>query len=183
MNRRHPRPLGPGRSRRSSQIRAAASTVGIPRCRLEACPTRSPPVQVTNVVSTRRREFRDSSHMRTHARSRAELESPRARVPYRPGCELSPATRLRTGARVKYWNRSPGAYGHRRSSADTPRSCVEDQVPGTMRRRTSLLWIPTRGSLRVPAESQSAPSAQSPPGIRITIVSRPHARSIIALTR
>ena len=36
----------------------------------------------TFVVITRRREFRDSSLMRTPARSRAELESPRARVPY-----------------------------------------------------------------------------------------------------
>ena len=30
-----------------------------------------------------------------------------------------------------YWNRFLGAYGHRRSSARTPRSYVEDQVPGT----------------------------------------------------
>ena len=106
----------------------------------------------TFVVSTRRREFRDSSLMRTHARTRAELESPRARVPHTARCELPPETRLRTSARVKYSNRSPGAYGHRRSSAGTPRSHVEDQVSGTMHRRTSLPWIRPRGGRRMPAE-------------------------------
>ena len=97
-------------------------------------PTREHPrltSRTTFVVRTRRREFWDSSLMRTHAQSRAEIESPRARVPYAAGWELPPGTRLRAGARVKYWNRSPGAYGHRRSSAGTPRSYVEDQVPGT----------------------------------------------------
>ena len=148
----HPRPLGTGRSRRSSQLRAAASTVGIPRCRLEACPAQSPHVQVTYVVITRRREFRDSSLMRTPAPSRAEHESPRARVPYIAGCESPPGTRLRTGAHVKYWNRSPSAYGHRRSSAGTPRTYVGDQVRGTMHPRTSLPWIPPRGGQRMPAE-------------------------------
>ena len=90
--------------------------------------------------------------MRTHARSSADLESPRTRVPYKAGCELSPATRMRTDARVKYWDHSPGAYGYRRSSAGTPRSYVEDQVPGTMHRRTTLPWIPPRGGRRMPAE-------------------------------
>ena len=89
------------------------------------CRTRKHPrstSRTTFVVRTRRREFRDSSLMRTPARSRPELESPRARVPYTPGCELPLGTWLRAGARVNYWNRSPGAYGHRRSSAGTPRS-------------------------------------------------------------
>ena len=36
--------------------------------------------RTTFVVRTRRRQFRDSSLTRTHARSREELESPRARV-------------------------------------------------------------------------------------------------------
>ena len=71
---------------------------------------------------------------------------------YTARCELPPGTRLRTSARVKYLNRSPGAYGHRRSSAGTPRSYVEDQVTSTMHRRTSLLWTSPRGGRRMPAE-------------------------------
>ena len=108
--------------------------------------------RTTLVVSTRRREFRESSLMRTHARPRAELESPRARVPHTARCELPPRTRLRVDARIEYWSRSPGAYGHRRSRAGTPRSCVKDQVPGTMHRRTSIPWTPPRGGRRMPAE-------------------------------
>ena len=90
--------------------------------------------------------------MRTHARSRAELESPHARVPYIARHDLPSGTRLRTGAHVKYWNRSPGAYGHRCSSAGVPRSYVEDQISGTMHRRTLFPWIPPRGGRRMPAE-------------------------------
>ena len=90
--------------------------------------------------------------MRIHALSHAELESPRARVPYIARCELPPKTRLRADARVKYWNRSPGAYGHRCSSAGTPRSHIEGQVPGTMHRRTSTPWTPLRVGRRMPAE-------------------------------
>ena len=180
MNPRHPRPLGTGRSRRSSHLRAAASTAGIPRCRLEACPVRSPHVQVTYVVSTRRREFRDSSLMRTHARPRAALESARARVPYMPGCELPPGTRLRAGAHVKYPTRYPPAYAHSRSNDGTPFSYVGAEVHRAMHRPITRTRIPARRGRRIPAESQSAPSAQSLPGIRIAIVPRPHAPSIIA---
>ena len=142
-------------------------------------PSRTP-VSGTFVVTTRRREVRDSSLMRTHARPRAELESPRARAPYTARCELPPGTRLLTGAHVKYWNRSPSAYGHRRSSAGTPRLYVEDPVPGTMHPRISLPWISPPGGRRMPAERPSARSAQSLPRIRIAIVSHPHAPSIIA---
>ena len=49
-----------------------------------------------------------------------------------------------------------------------------------MHRPITRTRIPARGGRRIPAQSQSAPSAQSPPGNRITIVSRPHAPSIIA---
>ena len=56
------------------------------RCHLEprgAHPHRT--CRTMFVVSTRRREFRDSSFLRTHARPHAGLESPRARVPYTAG--------------------------------------------------------------------------------------------------
>ena len=107
---------------------------------------------VTCVVITRRREFRDSSLMRTPARSCAEPESPRARAPYTAGCELPPGTRVLTGAHVKYWNRSPSAYGHRRSSAGTPFTYVGDEVQCAMHGPITRPQIPARGGLRVPAE-------------------------------
>ena len=40
-------------------------------------------------------------------------------------------------------------------------------------------WILGRGDLRIPAQSQSAPSAQSLAGLRIAIVSRAHSPSIM----
>ena len=137
-------------------------------------------VVMTFVVSTRRRELWDSSLMRTHAQSRAELESPRARVPFEVGCDLSPETRLRTGAHVKYPTRYPPAYAPSRSNDGTPFSYVGDEVHRAMHRPITRTRIPARGGRRIPAESQSAPSAQSLPGILIAIVSRPHAPSIIA---
>ena len=55
-----------------------------------------------------------SSFMRTRAQPRAELESPRAPVPYAARCEFSPTTTLRPGAQTKYQARHPAAYcGHR----------------------------------------------------------------------
>ena len=146
-------------------------------------PTREHPrltSRTTFVVSTRRREFRDSSLRRTHALSSAELESPRARVPHTAGCEFPPGTRLRTGAHVKYPTRYPPAYAHSRSNDGTPFSYVGDEVHRAMNRPITRTQIPGRGGRRIPAQSHSAPLAQSPPGIRITIVSRPHAPSIIA---
>ena len=44
----------------------------------------------TFVAARRRGEFLDSSLVRTHVQSRAQIESPRARVPYTAGCEFSP---------------------------------------------------------------------------------------------
>ena len=61
-----------------------------------------------------RREFFDSSIMRTDSQSRAEIEYPRARVPYIAGCELSAATVLRNAAQPNYSNRCPTAYGSQR---------------------------------------------------------------------
>ena len=142
-------------------------------------PSRTP-ASGTFVVITRRREFRDSSLMRTHARSRAELESPRARVPYTAGCELPPGTRLRAGAHVKYPTRYPPAYAHSRSTDGTRFSYVGDEVHRAMHRPITRARIPARGDRRIPAQSQPAPSARSLTGTRTTLVSRPHAPSIIA---
>ena len=69
-------------------------------------------------------------------------------------------------------SRNRGGSDHR--GALTPRPS------GTVHRPTFRLWIPARGGRRMPAESPSARSAQSLHEIRITIVSRAHAQSIIA---
>ena len=142
-------------------------------------PSRTP-ASGTFVVSTRRREFRESSLMRTHARSRAELESPRARVPHIAGWEFSSGTRLRSGAHVKYPTRYPPAYAPARSNGGTKFSYVGEDVHRVMHRPITRTRIPACGGRRMPARSHSTPSARSLPGIRITIVSRPHAPSIIA---
>ena len=58
-------------------------------------------------ADTRSAELLASSHVRTHAQSRAGIESSRARVPYIAGREFSPATTLRTRAHAKYPTRLP----------------------------------------------------------------------------
>ena len=50
---------------------------------------------VTFVAGRSCGEFGDSSPVPPHAQSRAELEPPRARVPYTAGCKFSPTTVLR----------------------------------------------------------------------------------------
>ena len=129
------------------------------------------------VVSTRRTKLWDSSLMRTHARSLNPLARGFLSM---AGCELPPGTRLRTGAHVKYRTRYPPAYAQSRSNAGTPFSSVGDEDHSAMDRRTTRPQIPARGGRRIPAQSQSALSAHSPPGIRITIVSRLPVPSIIA---
>ena len=59
----------------------------------------------------------DPSPVRTHAQSRAGIESPRARVPYTAGCELAPTTPVRAHAQATYSRRSRAAYGQHRSQA------------------------------------------------------------------
>ena len=162
---------------RSSQVESLARPCEPAHDTSRICTAR---IQVTFVVSTRRRELRDSSIMRTPARSRAELESPRARVPYIAGCDLPPETRLRTGAHVKYPTRYPPAYAHFPSNGGTPFSYVRDEVHCAMLRLITRPQIPARGGRRIPTESQSALSARSLLGMRIINVSRPHAPSIIA---
>lgn len=93
--------------------------------------------RMTFVADARRREFCNRSHVRTHAQSRAQIESPRARVPHMPGCELIPTTALRTGARDEHLTRYPSAYCHRQPHAGAPRSLVDPKVSGGMHLPTS----------------------------------------------
>ena len=58
----------------------------------------------------------------------------RPAIPYAPGCELRPGTRLRTAAHVKYPTRYPPAYAHSRSNGGTPFSYVGDEVRRAMHR-------------------------------------------------
>lgn len=66
---------------------------------------------VTFVAETRCQGFGDSSLVRTRAQSRAEIESPRARVPYMAGWEFPPATVVSPDALVSKRKRSLVAYG------------------------------------------------------------------------
>ena len=61
----------------------------------------------------RRGDFPNRSNVRTHAQSRAELKSSRARVPYMAGGEFSPATVVRPDAPQWKRTRSLAAYGYR----------------------------------------------------------------------
>ena len=112
------------------------------------CRTRnhpSSPSRTTLVVSTRRREFRDSSLTRIHARSRAALESSRARVPYVAGCELPPGTRVLTDA-----------HGCARQIPDPLPACLR---PLSIERRNTILVRRGRGQPRhAPADQATADS-------------------------
>ena len=119
-------------------------------------------------AGTRRREFCNRSHVRTHAQSCAEFESPRARVLYIAGCELPPATVLRTGARDEYQTRYLTAYCHRRSHAGEPRPCIDHKIPGGMHLPVSRPEIPMaerfvaeRGRGDFANRSRARPHAQS----------------------
>ena len=96
-------------------------------------PSRTP-ASGTFVVRTRRPEFRDSSLMRTHARSRAALESPRARAPNTAVCELPPGTRLLTAA-----------HGCSRQIPDPLPACLR---PLSIERRNTILVCRGRGPPR-----------------------------------
>ena len=64
-----------------------------------------------NGAGRRRWDLVDSSLVRTDAQSCAQVESPRARVPYVPRCEFPPATVLRADSQPKYLKRFRAAYG------------------------------------------------------------------------
>ena len=69
-----------------------------------------------NGAERRRGEFYNPSVTRTPAQSRAELESPRARVPYIAGWEFPTTTDVRVNAHDTYSNCFRAAYGHYRPS-------------------------------------------------------------------
>ena len=64
-----------------------------------------------NGAGTRGRDFGDSSHVRTPAQSRADLESPRARVPHTAGRRISPTTGTHPLALQSKSNSFLPAYG------------------------------------------------------------------------
>lgn len=76
-------------------------------------------------------EIRDSSIERPHAQPRADLESPRARVPCMAGSDFSPATVPRGTAHTAYWKRFLGAYGSHRPSARTLCSTSGTKFPAS----------------------------------------------------
>ena len=65
----------------------------------------------TFVAGTKRRKFFNRSHVRTFAQWRADLKSPRARVPHMAKCDLPPTPVLRERAHTEYRARYPAAYG------------------------------------------------------------------------
>ena len=71
----------------------------------------APPRAFVMCVAGRRSGgFEVSSLVRTPTQLRAEHESPRAQIPCTAGCEISPATVLRTGALQSKWSRFLVAY-------------------------------------------------------------------------
>ena len=91
----------------------------------------------TLVAGTRRPEIFESSLVRTHAQSRAGIESSRARVPYTAGCEFSPETAVRADAQAKNPKSFRAAYAHNRSGVGALRrsSNAKSPVPRTNRPR------------------------------------------------
>ena len=95
---------------------------------------RTPPRPVSSRVNTfvAERSWGDlynRTRVRTHAQSRAELESYRARVPYMGGCDSSPATVLRLGALKSKSKRSRPAYGNLGLRAERPHTWVNEDIP------------------------------------------------------
>ena len=95
------------------------------------------------VAGRRSEDFCDWSHVPTHAQSRAEIESSRARAPYTGGREFSPPTVLRSAAPAKYWDRFLTAYGPRRLSTQPSRPSVDHEAPGAVPPPTRWPWIST----------------------------------------
>ena len=64
-----------------------------------------------NVAEMRRGDFRDRSHVRTFAQSRAGFESPRVRGPYSAEYDFLPPTGLRSPALQSKFTHFLPAYG------------------------------------------------------------------------
>ena len=95
---REKRPIGPGASVTSCPHTPLPSGPSLRNC-------------ATFGAVRRRREFFDSPIVRRDAHSCAQLESPRARVPYMAGVEFFAATLLRVSAQTNYRTRYQAAYG------------------------------------------------------------------------
>ena len=91
--------------------RSRTTLIGPMQCDPRQWPNYGRTPSATFVPGRRHRKICDSSPVRTHAQSRAELESPRARVPFIAGCEISLATALRRRAQFYRVVRYPAAYG------------------------------------------------------------------------
>ena len=90
------------------------------------------PRPATFGADTKHPELVESPVVRTHAQSRAELESPRARVPYLAGYEYSAATVLPAHAQAKYSKRFRAAYGRDRSKAEAPHRTSSTRSPASL---------------------------------------------------
>ena len=78
------------------------------------------------------RKFCASSRARAPAQTRAEIESPRVRVPYIARCELPATTLLRMAAHIQYRTRYRSAFGHRPPRTAARLRYVVDEDAGTM---------------------------------------------------
>ena len=101
---------------------------------------------MTFVVRTRRREFQDSSLMRTPARSRAELESSRVRVPCTARMGIVPG--------------DTAAYGCARQISDPLPTCLR---PLSIERRNTVFVCRGRCPLRHAPPSAKADSGSPRP--------------------
>ena len=102
---------------------------------------RTPPRPVSSRVNTFgagrcSRNFFASSRMRTRAQTRAEIESPRVRVPSTARCELPATTPPRSAAHTQYRGRYRSAFGHRPPRTGARLSYLVDEDPGTVHRLT-----------------------------------------------
>ena len=140
-----PEPESPSTSpppgRRRSRPRRPFETRSTPSMAQAAARYRPRPA--TFVAERGCREIRDSSPVRTHAQSRAELESPRARVPYMAGREFSLATVLLGSAQTDYWKCFLGAYGSHRLRAEAPHRTSRTKSPAPPSDRRRYVELPT----------------------------------------
>ena len=118
-----PEPESPSTSpppgRRRSRPRRPFATRSTPS--MAQAPARYRPRPATFGAGMRSRSFCITSRVRTHAQTRADIESPRVRGPYLARCELPPTAPLRAAAQAQYRTRYRSAFGHRRPPIRTPR--------------------------------------------------------------
>ena len=177
---RIPGPVSSPRAESPSVPIGAAMTkrILVVRTRLGTLPRRLRNHVCRQQVRSRIRRFATRANacadqLRTPAPSRTGILNRASR-------KIAPTTALRASARIKYATRYPPAYAHSRSNGEITFSTVGDEILCAMHRPITRPQTFARGGRRVPAQSQPAPTARSLPKVRITIVTRPHAPSIIA---